>query len=40
MNAAVDKKKSFLKNKKNQKILPVNYTAEVVCIDKIIPKST
>ena len=30
--------KSFQEEKKN--LAPANYTAEVVCIDQIIPKST
>jgi len=38
---AVDKKNHFKKRKeKEKKIAPANYTAEVVCIDQILPKST
>ena len=38
---AVDKKKaSFQEKKKEKKIAPANYTAEGVCIDQIILKST
>ena len=33
-------KKKIISRKKKKKIAPVNYTAEVVCIDQILPKST
>jgi len=32
--------KKIISRKKKEKIAPANYTAEVVCIDQILPKST
>ena len=33
-------KKIISRKKKKKKIAPANYTAEVVCIDQILPTST